>query len=76
MKKDNVSEYLNNLRGNLFTIISVFNNLNREFKKNNILQCKDTKKIIRDIEKDLNNINYKIMQLNKAIEEKVQGDNL
>ena len=76
MKKDNFSEYLNNLRGNLFTIISVFNNLNKEFKKNNILQCKDTKKIIRDIEKDLNNINYKIMQLNKAIDEKVQGDNL
>lgn len=76
MKKDNVSEYLNNLRGNLFTIISVFNNLNKEFKKNNILQCKDTKKIIKDIEKDLNNINYKIMQLNKAIDEKVQGDNL
>ena len=76
MKKDNFSEYLNNLRGNLFTIISVFNNLNKEFKKNNILQGKDTKKIIRDIEKDLNNINYKIMQLNKAIDEKVQGDNL
>ena len=76
MKKDNFSEYLNNLRGNLFTIISVFNNLNKEFKKNNILQCKDTKKIIKDIEKDLNNINYKIMQLNKAIDEKVQGDNL
>ena len=76
MNRENVSDYINNVRGNLFTIISVFNNLNKEFKKNDITTCSETKKIIRDIKKDLNNINYKIMQLNKAIDEKVQGDKL
>lgn len=76
MNRENVTEYINNVRGNLFTIISVFNNLNKEFKKNDITTCSETKKIIRDIKKDLNNINYKIMQLNKAIDEKVQGDKL